>query len=86
MLGKVLDKAIETIADPVLIILFLVIVGLFLMLYNKDRCLQTMSKEHHDEIDKFSLSIVKEIQLVAKSLDRQITLLEFLIYNKGSNK
>ena len=85
MFEKVISKAIDTIADPVLIILFLIIIGLFFMVYYKDKCLQVISKDHHNEINSLSQSIASEVQELSKITEKQITLLEFLIYNKGGD-
>lgn len=83
---KIIDKIIAAIADPTVLILFTIIAVLFFMIWHKDRCIQKLSNDHHNELDMVSKSIVDQISLLTTSIEKQITLLEFIIYKKDESR
>ena len=82
MIEKIVDKLIDAIPDPTILVLSIVIGGLFFIIYYKDKCLQSINKNHHDELNIINRDIGEKIAILSKSLEKQITLLEFLIYKK----
>ena len=80
---EIIDHVLDVAKEPVLV---MVIVGLFWLVYHKDKCLAKMSAEHNAELELLSKQIVGEIGCVNKSLAKQVTLLELIIYQGNPNR
>jgi hypothetical protein len=79
---KILDRVIAAISDPTVLILFCIIAILFFMLYYKDKCVEKINQNHKEEIHFISDSIVDKLSLLNDTITKQVTLLDFLIYDK----
>lgn len=80
-LRDIADAIVEiakTIGDPIYIIFFIIILGMFVLLIYKDRCLLRVIETHKQTASE----IVDEVHETNVTMAKLTTLIEVLIYGK----